>query len=419
MTSSMPGRSTFTATSRPSFSVAKCTCAIEALATGSASKLAKIVVDRLAEGLLDQRARLRGRERRHAVLQLGELVGEVRRQQVAPRRQHLAELDEDRPEPLQPQAQPLAARRVEPAADGEHAHQRAHPALAEAGQRQLVQPVAQNRDADEDQPADVPHRGLGPAAVIGLAAQARGDAADRAHRLAQRRGDAAAEARQLARRRIADQPGEVVLAGPSAGCRTASSRRWRAARRRPPRCAAARRPACAPAPAPGSRRPPRRAGRATSGTVVAAPLEQAGGGDAQGQRRQRAAAATASRRVAAARVRAACSRRRCAATGSPAMTWLARRMARSITAVGGERLQAVQHSRIVGTASQCPPKVEVWHAAGAGPESADTSNDDHTSHHPPHRRHRLHRLAHLAGAAGGGLARARPRQLLATARPRC
>ena len=39
---SMPGRSTLTATSRPSFRIAKCTCAIDALATGAASKLAKI-----------------------------------------------------------------------------------------------------------------------------------------------------------------------------------------------------------------------------------------------------------------------------------------------------------------------------------------------------------------------------------------
>ncbi len=42
MAVSMRGRSTFTATSRPSFSTAKWTWAIEALATGSASKLAKM-----------------------------------------------------------------------------------------------------------------------------------------------------------------------------------------------------------------------------------------------------------------------------------------------------------------------------------------------------------------------------------------
>jgi hypothetical protein len=41
ITGSMPGRSTLTATSRPSGSTAKCTCAIDALATGSRSKEAK------------------------------------------------------------------------------------------------------------------------------------------------------------------------------------------------------------------------------------------------------------------------------------------------------------------------------------------------------------------------------------------
>ncbi len=40
--SSTAGRSTFTATSRPSFSVARCTWAIEALATGTRSRLANI-----------------------------------------------------------------------------------------------------------------------------------------------------------------------------------------------------------------------------------------------------------------------------------------------------------------------------------------------------------------------------------------
>ncbi len=42
MAAIIPGRSTLTATSRPDFSVAKWTCAIEALATGSASKWLKI-----------------------------------------------------------------------------------------------------------------------------------------------------------------------------------------------------------------------------------------------------------------------------------------------------------------------------------------------------------------------------------------
>ena len=110
ITASMPGRSTLTATSRPSFSVAKCTCAIEALATGSASKLAKSSSMGLPKAFSTSARGLGRRERRHAVLQLGQFVGQVQRQQVAPRRQHLAELDEDRPQPLQRQAQAHAAR---------------------------------------------------------------------------------------------------------------------------------------------------------------------------------------------------------------------------------------------------------------------------------------------------------------------
>ena len=80
-------------------SVAKCTCAIEALATGVGVEAAR----RPRRPAGRRRARwsrraTAGRERRHPVLQLGELVGDVGRQQVAPGRQHLAELDEDRPQ---------------------------------------------------------------------------------------------------------------------------------------------------------------------------------------------------------------------------------------------------------------------------------------------------------------------------------
>ena len=106
-----------TATSRPSFRTAKWTCAIDALATGAASKLAKIAsIGRPKAFSTMARATSVGK-RRHAVLQPGELVGDVGRQEVAPGREHLAELDEDRAEPLEAQAQALAARRVEPAAD--------------------------------------------------------------------------------------------------------------------------------------------------------------------------------------------------------------------------------------------------------------------------------------------------------------
>ena len=56
------------------------------------------LADRLAERPLDDGDGLLGRKRRHAVLQQRQLIGDVRRQQVAPGGQHLAKLDEDRPQ---------------------------------------------------------------------------------------------------------------------------------------------------------------------------------------------------------------------------------------------------------------------------------------------------------------------------------
>jgi hypothetical protein len=63
-----------------------------------------------AERLLDQRARHVAVERRHAVLQQGQLLGDVGRHQVAAGRQDLPELDEDRAQFLQRQAQARAPR---------------------------------------------------------------------------------------------------------------------------------------------------------------------------------------------------------------------------------------------------------------------------------------------------------------------
>jgi len=63
---SMPGRSTLTANlapaSLPSFSTAKCTCAIEALATGSRFETGKDLVGRRPKPALDLRTRVRNRK---------------------------------------------------------------------------------------------------------------------------------------------------------------------------------------------------------------------------------------------------------------------------------------------------------------------------------------------------------------------
>ncbi|MCY1359182.1 hypothetical protein D9M69_457390 [compost metagenome] len=101
-----------------------------------------------AQRALDDLHRHRRVERRHLVLQLGQLVGDVGRHQVAPRRQDLAELDEDRPQRRQRPPQALAARHVELAPDGDDAHQEADLAVAEAGEHQLVQAVV--KDDEED-----------------------------------------------------------------------------------------------------------------------------------------------------------------------------------------------------------------------------------------------------------------------------
>ena len=123
----MPGRSILTATSRPSCRRAKCTCATEALATATGSNCGEHLVDRPVVRALERGEHEFGGERRHLVLQLRELVGDVGRQQVAARRQQLAELDEDRAQRFERQAQAHRARRVEPAPEQQTFEQPAQP----------------------------------------------------------------------------------------------------------------------------------------------------------------------------------------------------------------------------------------------------------------------------------------------------
>ena len=59
------------------------------------------VLDRLAIDAGERCNHQLGRERRDLILEFGELVGDVRGEQIAPGGQHLPELDEDRAEVLQ------------------------------------------------------------------------------------------------------------------------------------------------------------------------------------------------------------------------------------------------------------------------------------------------------------------------------
>src|SRR5882762_22112 len=102
--------------------------------------------DRLAERSLDLGQRELTGKRRHAVLQLRELVGKVRGQEVAARREHLAELHEDRAERFERQAQPHPARLAQRPKEKERIQSARQP--APRSERELVQPEAQGYPED-------------------------------------------------------------------------------------------------------------------------------------------------------------------------------------------------------------------------------------------------------------------------------
>ncbi len=74
-------------------------------------ELGEDLARRAAISLFDFGQRQMRIEGRHAILQLGQFVGDVGWHQVAPRRQYLAEFDENRPQRFQRHAQPYCARR--------------------------------------------------------------------------------------------------------------------------------------------------------------------------------------------------------------------------------------------------------------------------------------------------------------------
>ena len=94
-------------------------------------------------------------KRRHLVLQLRELLGDIIGQQVAPRGQRLAELHEDRAELLECQAQPLGARArramLKPGPPGNQEDE-AQRAVQVRGAHQIVEPVAHQHALYLDQP---------------------------------------------------------------------------------------------------------------------------------------------------------------------------------------------------------------------------------------------------------------------------
>jgi hypothetical protein len=110
MSSRAVGRCTLTTTRSPVSSVARWTWPIVPAASGCGSTLSK--TSSHAELGLHHRDDLRLRQRRDVVLEVRELVDELRRQQVGPRREDLAELGEGRSELLEREAELPRPRRL-------------------------------------------------------------------------------------------------------------------------------------------------------------------------------------------------------------------------------------------------------------------------------------------------------------------
>src|SRR5450755_4099466 len=121
---------------------------------GGRLEAAEYFVNRFAESLRDHRHGNLAGERRHAVLQFRQFIGDIDGQQVAARRERLAKLHEDRAQLLEGQAQSLAARAADAALKPSPRRE-----IIEIAQRpvhvgrahKLVQPVPDERALDLQQ----------------------------------------------------------------------------------------------------------------------------------------------------------------------------------------------------------------------------------------------------------------------------
>ena len=110
-----------------------------------------------SERALDDAARLISRKRRHAVLQLGKLIGNVARQQVAPRGYGLAEFDEHGPELLECEPDAFAATCLAAPLEPQPRRQIEHEAQRPVEVRltdEIIERVPQQRALDLKEPHD-------------------------------------------------------------------------------------------------------------------------------------------------------------------------------------------------------------------------------------------------------------------------
>ena len=120
-------------------------------------KTGEYLADRAAQSFLNGCSGQVCVKRRHRILQLGQFIGNVQRQQVPPGGEDLPELDKNRPQTLQSLANALPARRAEVAAPGKTAGKPLQPRLVETIQKQYIQPEAQKHPDDEYAPKKARH----------------------------------------------------------------------------------------------------------------------------------------------------------------------------------------------------------------------------------------------------------------------
>ncbi|RMS05948.1 hypothetical protein ALP75_204957 [Pseudomonas syringae pv. actinidiae] len=121
-------------------------------------KPAEHIADTCAQLFFDQLDRHLLVERRHAVLQQHQLVGDVFGQQIAARGQQLPELDENRPKVLQCQTKTYATAQLGLApwqpAPGQHETHREHPPRQGQGEQQVIEAITNNDTLNAKQTAD-------------------------------------------------------------------------------------------------------------------------------------------------------------------------------------------------------------------------------------------------------------------------
>ena len=120
---------------------------------------AEDLAERLAEGFLDHGDGDCAGEGRHPILQFRQFIGDVDRQQIAPRRQRLAEFHENRAQLLERQAQPLAARAADAALEPgprREIEEIAQRPVQMGGAHEIIEPVPDQRPLDLQQPGEHP-----------------------------------------------------------------------------------------------------------------------------------------------------------------------------------------------------------------------------------------------------------------------